>query len=647
MPTIAVLAPSETIGQRALAMADQLKPFTMAVYEGNNEKVEESAAQAVSDGAAVVVARGAAAAMVMRTMPDIPVVSIPVSGQDLVKALDEAKRLTGRERPRIGLMTFPAILADMEYLADLLNIDLHVYHLQEGGNSHDRIRKAKRDGVDIVIAGNTTGRLVRQHGLLTVFLDSGDISLSMALLEARRVAQVRVMEQVNVQKFRTILEVSRDGALLLNPDGQIEMANQAALNILQLGANPMGTDAAAIFSPEILSEVLSNGKAVLDEVVSFAGNTILVSITPLRAEGSITGAIASLQKTEAISALGAKIRKSLMAKGMLSQYTFASIQGASPQIRRAVSLARKYAATDNAVLIVGETGTGKELFAQAIHDASQHRHGPFVAVNCAALPPTLLESELFGYEEGAFTGARRQGKPGLFELANGGTIFLDEISEMDHYGQTRLLRVLQERSSLRLGADKYTALNARVIAASNRDLYEYALAGKFREDLLYRLNTLTLSIPPLREREGDIVHLARLFAREHAPLANGHPLALPPALLERLLRHPWPGNIRELSSVIERLALLAEDGHVDMNTLEEALRPTPILSGKAPSTAIPAAGQAETAFRPDAPGDERQTIVEALEAAGGNQIQAARLLGIHRGTLHRKMRKYAIRRAII
>ncbi len=647
MHAIAVLAPSKAIGQRALAMADQLAPFSLSIYEGSNESARENALLAMEAGAEVIVARGAAAAIVMRAFPDCPVVSIPVSGQDLVKNLDEAKRVTGLDRPRIGLMTFPAIMADMEYFAELLNIDLHVYHLSEGDDSHERILKAKRDGVDIVVAGNTTGRLVKEHGLLTVFLDSGEISIRMALMEARRVAQVRILERANSQKFRTILEVSRDGALLLDTGGQIEMANQAALGILQLGVNPVGMDAAAFLPADALRTVLEEGKAVLDEVVSFAGNTILVSITPLRVEGTIIGAVASLQKTEAISALGTKIRKNLMAKGMLSQYTFASIRGVSPQIGRAVALARKYAATGNAVLIVGETGTGKELFAQSIHSASPQRQGPFVAVNCAALPPSLLESELFGYEEGAFTGARRQGKPGLFELADGGTIFLDEISEMDHYGQTRLLRVLQERSSLRLGADKYTAVNARIIAASNRDLHEHMLAGKFREDLLYRLNTLTLAVPPLREREGDIVNLARHFAQEHASLTGGHPLILTPALLERLRRHPWPGNVRELHTVIERLALLAEDGRIDMAMLEEALRPTPMLSGLSAGTALPARQRVEIPLKAVPEEDERRAILNALEATGGNQVRAARMLGIHRGTLYRKMRKYGFKRAIV
>lgn len=644
MHTIAFLTPSEAIGERVLRLTEELKPYKLDVYDGSADMALESAACAIeAGGLEVIVARGSAALAVSRAYPDIPVIPIPVSGQDLVRALDEAKKVTGLERPRIGLMAFPFILADTEYLAGLLNIDLHIYKLF-GNDSYEAILKAKKDGIELVIAGNTTSALARQHGLLTVFLESGDVSLNMALQEAYRVGQVRVLERAAVQKFRTILDVSRDGVLILDTQGQIEMANQAAMNILQLITSPVGLDAKSIFPKETVDLVVKEGNPVLDEVVTFAGRALLVNLTPLWVEGTIVGAVATLQKVEAISALETKIRKSLLAKGMVNQYTFASIRSTSPQMTRVVSQARKYAATNNAVLIMGETGTGKELFAQAIHAASPQSHGPFVAVNCAALPPTLLESELFGYEEGAFTGARRQGKPGLFELANGGTIFLDEISEMDHYGQTRLLRILQERSSLRLGGDKYTAVTARVIAASNRDLYAHMLAGKFREDLLYRLNTLTLAVPPLREREGDVVYLAKLFVEERMPW-GGKALQFTPAMQNRLRAHHWRGNIRELRAVIERLILWTENGQITMDMLEESLKPTPDFTGHSPlAEAIPTIPPAVFQARDSV--DERNDILRALKATGGNQVQAAVLLGIHRGTLYRKMRRYDIRRTI-
>ncbi len=198
------------------------------------------------------------------------------------------------------------------------------------------------------------------------------------------------------------------------------------------------------------------------------------------------------------------------------------------------------------MLIVGETGTGKELFAHAIHHASQRRAWQFVTVNCAALPESLLESELFGYEEGAFTGARRGGKPGLFELAHKGTVFLDEIGEMDLNLQTRLLRVLESREVMRIGGDSMIHIDIRVIAATNKDLWKLVEEGKFRRDLYYRLNVLPIQVPPLRERPGDI-----LFIFDHLMRPLGMDLALAPETKELLVRHPWPGNVRELKNCVE------------------------------------------------------------------------------------------------
>lgn len=206
--------------------------------------------------------------------------------------------------------------------------------------------------------------------------------------------------------------------------------------------------------------------------------------------------------------------------------------------------------------MIGETGTGKELFAHAVHHASPWAQGPFVAVNCAALPSSLLESELFGYEEGAFTGAARKGKPGMFELAHRGSIFLDEVSELDNSSQLRLLRVLQERCAMRLGGNRLIPIDVRVIAASNKNLWDLVERRAFRDDLFFRLNVLPLFLPPLRAREGDVAVLARHFLEEICR-RRGVGFRLAQSALKRLNRHPWPGNVRELGNVMERISLAA------------------------------------------------------------------------------------------
>ncbi|MGI6424651.1 MAG: sigma-54 interaction domain-containing protein [Tepidanaerobacteraceae bacterium] len=250
------------------------------------------------------------------------------------------------------------------------------------------------------------------------------------------------------------------------------------------------------------------------------------------------------------------MRRELYLKGHVAQHTFEDIITCSSIMEKAISEARQFAQAEAAVVITGETGTGKELFAQSIHNTSQRKGGHFVAVNCAAVPENLLESELFGYEEGAFTGARRGGKKGLFELAHDGTIFLDEIGELPLKLQARLLRVLQEKAVIRVGGDRVIPINVRIIAATHRNLEASVKNGTFRQDLYYRLNVLRLSLPPLRERKDDIPLLIdRLLEKICNKTAKKPPL-LSDAVLKIFCSYHWPGNVRELQNILERLVVL-------------------------------------------------------------------------------------------
>jgi propionate catabolism operon transcriptional regulator len=285
------------------------------------------------------------------------------------------------------------------------------------------------------------------------------------------------------------------------------------------------------------------------------------------------------------------------------------------------------------VLVTGASGTGKELFAQGIHLASARRDRPFVAVNCAALPETLLESELFGYEEGAFTGSRRGGKPGLFEAAHTGTIFLDEIGDMPAPLQTRLLRVLQQREVLRLGGSDPTPVDVRVVAATNRDLEARVAQGTFREDLYYRLAILRLHLPPLAERREDLPllvdHLLRdALGRHGASDAAERALAL---VGPRLAAHAWPGNVRELENVLERVAVLLADRSDEVGERE--------LRGVVPELFGARRRPGAQGLRALRRADERSHVERVLEECGGDQGEAARRLGIGRTTLWRKLRK--------
>ncbi len=310
------------------------------------------------------------------------------------------------------------------------------------------------------------------------------------------------------------------------------------------------------------------------------------------------------------------------------RYGIEHIVGQSPAMAAVLDTVRQVAPTRTTVLIEGESGTGKEMIAQAIHRLSPRSEGPFVAVHCAALAPTLLESELFGHERGAFTGAVER-RIGRFEMADGGTLFLDEVGDIAPAVQVKVLRVLEERRFERVGGNAPIEVDVRLLAATNRDLRAMVAAGAFREDLFFRLNVVAIRLPPLRERPEDIPLLAARFAEEFAAREGRPPPALSPVLLDVLAAHRWPGNVRELRNVIERMVVLSRGPELAPDDLPPELRRT--------STAAPASGP--TTLREA----ERRLLIEALEATGGNRVLAAERLGIGRRTLFRKIKEYGVK----
>ena len=301
--------------------------------------------------------------------------------------------------------------------------------------------------------------------------------------------------------------------------------------------------------------------------------------------------------------------------------------GQSPPWRQVLRQGAQVAATDTTVFLQGESGTGKEVVARFIHRASPRRNGPFVAINCAALPEQLLESELFGYERGAFTGAHLS-KAGHIEVASSGVLFLDEVSEMSLTAQAKLLRVLQEREFQRLGGTRVVKANVRVIAASNRDLQSAVTEGRFREDLFYRLRVFDIYIPPLRERRGDIALLTDAFLQGFSRSTGCSSAGLAPDAQEMLLQYEWPGNVRELHNALERAAILCEGGPIT----------TEHLSLRGPGFAAPRR-------RANLPDVERRTIEQALHETAWNKSKAARRLGITRTQLYGRLRKYGLETA--
>jgi len=317
--------------------------------------------------------------------------------------------------------------------------------------------------------------------------------------------------------------------------------------------------------------------------------------------------------------------------GCSARYVFDDILGTSGPLEEAKQLARTTARSTSTVLLTGESGTGKELFAQAIHNAGSRSSGPFVAVHCAALPESLIESELFGYDEGAFTGSKKGGHKGRFELASGGTIFLDEIGDIPLSVQIKLLRVIQERRVSRVGGTGEVAVDIRIIAATNKDLKQEVTRGAFRMDLYYRLNVITINIPPLRQRNDDIQHLASRFVETISRRLGKNSLTLDDSFLERIQRYTWPGNVRELESAIERAVNLVEDG--------QALSASHLSLDEPPAEVETDNGQLTVRSLRSV---ERDNIRQALILYKGNISRVAAQLGIGRNTLYRKIKEYHI-----
>ena len=355
-------------------------------------------------------------------------------------------------------------------------------------------------------------------------------------------------------QMHILAESLDEGLIGVNETGDIFVCNKKACQIARISEElTMGKKGEEVFPYIPFYQVLREKKAVPEKIIRLFGTDISLAVVPVVRKENCIGAFAMLQKFNEQESRQNALRRQMMQKGHYARYTLDDVIGISTAITETKNILRKMAATDSPVLLMGETGTGKELMAHALHQASRRADGPFIAINVAAMPENLLESELFGYEEGAFTGAKKGGRPGLFEFAHQGTLFLDEVEGMSLSMQVKLLRVLQEGEIMRVGGGSIIRVDVRIVAATNESLEEKIQDGSFRKDLYYRLNALTVEIPPLRKRGDDIFLLLDYFMRK-----MGGDFTLSEGVKAFLRRHPWPGNIRELQNAVEYFNYLAK-----------------------------------------------------------------------------------------
>ncbi|PLR92050.1 sigma-54-dependent Fis family transcriptional regulator [Bacillus sp. T33-2] len=428
-------------------------------------------------------------------------------------------------------------------------------------------------------------------------------------------------------QVEAIVKSSHEGVIAVDRQGYITIANENAKSILGLPEIEVGSKITNYIPQSDMLRVLETGKAELGDIAKIQNRQIVINRYPVLINHKVVGAVSNFKELTHIQKMEMKLRKKLYNKGLGAKYRLQDIVGNSKEIVESLQQALLYAQTDASVLITGESGTGKELFAQGIHLESSRASGPFVAVNCAAFPESLLESELFGYEEGSFTGANKGGKQGLFELAHGGTLFLDEIGEMPLRIQALLLRVLQEKCIRRIGGERIIPVDVRIIAATNKHLENAISTNEFRADLYYRINVLTLELPSLRRRLEDIPALVRNMINQFNHEQQRNIEYIEEDLLDLLKEYQWPGNIRELRNVIERMVLLAKGKSLCM-------KDATFFSQK-----LTSAYQSNAARATNIKQNEKALIMDTLKKTP-NKTLAARELGIDRSTLWRKLKEY-------
>lgn len=464
--------------------------------------------------------------------------------------------------------------------------------------------------------------------------------------------QETLMDDVFIQRLQQIFDPISIPFIIVNRASEVVMINEYFAQYLEMPRDKIiGRPVAEIDPNTRFPYVIKTKTPEINFKHKFSnGHTALVHRIPVLDDQGEVAYGFGMVVFDDLQALREVVDKNRLLEGQLSvfkdelrhirgaKYSLDTIVGDSVPMQDAKRMAVKAAKTTSNVLIVGESGTGKELFAHAIHNESAVAYGPFVKINCAAIPKDLLESELFGYEEGAFTGAKKQGKIGKFELASGGTIFLDEIGDMPLEMQVKILRVLQEKEIERIGGTKTIQVDCRIIAATNRDLKKAIEEQQFREDLYYRLNVINLEIPPLRKRKDDIERLTFKLMDKLSKQLGRYVNTITVEALEHLKHYHWPGNIRELENIIERAINLADADSIEIHHLPQYI----ILQQVEDQVAIPVSAPILTSLKDAVEEVEKTTIIKCLKAVQYNKLKAAKILGISRTSLYEKIDKYHI-----
>ena len=566
---------------------------------------------------------------------NIPVVPIRISGTDILKALMKARKISSK----IALANFYGRYKDISIVKGALDIDIPEFTFSTQEEAYEKIKRLK-EKVHVIVGGGLTCEIAIELGLRGVLIESTDDSIKYSLEVASNIAKSRFDEEQKRRQLTTIVNLAGGGIVAVDQAGLISVYNKEAERIFKLPHEEViGNQCDYISDRAGFNFVMGSGQDY-ENVFVIHDKNVFVRTVPITINDKYCGGVATIHEASNVEEMDRNIRIKRYTAGLMAKSTFNDIIGVSKSIKETIARAKKFADSDFTILITGETGTGKELFAQSIVNYSKRKKGPFLAINCASIPSNLLEAELFGYEEGSFTGARKGGKIGYFELAHEGTIFLDEIGDLAPELQTRLLRVIQEKKIIRVGGSRIFPVDIRIIAATNKSLAERVTEGKFREDLYYRLNVLHLHIPPLRERIDDIPYLAAHILGDYKFIRKEDSFALISAL-SALTNHLWPGNIRELQNALATLTVLLQDQRsIDKTTAIRLL--AEIISDNAqPASKVEISGSIDpSTFKKSKKDFEKHLFAILCNESNVSKIQITKKLGISRTTLWRKFKEY-------
>ncbi len=621
---IAFIAPYQIIQDKARSII-ATNGYPAKSYLGNLQDGVEVARQAIAEGAHIIISRGGTARLI-REQLNVEVIEVNASYLQLLSYIFEETN----SGSRIAIVGFRPFLNLAQPVCDILKREHRTFEIKDIKRMEEAFEKVVDWQPDVVIGDAVSVLIAQQYSINYHLIESSMETLEEAFERGMLVLNNLKRHIASAEKLAVVLNYTKEGAMLVNRDGFIEEINQKACAALSLPKIDIINQPYTTFfqSPELFSAA-SALRTEKNIIISFAGKRFAADYIVISPDNAESTAVIRFQQVEKIQEAGNLLQKKLRDKGFYAKYTFDDIVHKCQEMKQLIEVARQYSLSGSNIMLQGETGTGKELFAQSIHNASPLHDGPFVAVNCAALTGSLLESELFGYAPGAFTGALRSGKTGLFELANGGTLFLDEITEIDIYLQSKLLRALQSHEIMRIGDNKIIPINVRVISATNKGPLAEVNTGRFRADLFYRLNVLDLKIPSLQERREDILFLFNSYLQKTAASGSAiGPLMPSRKFQDALERYAWPGNVRELENMVEKY--MALQGVLDTQVAEQM-----ILKSLEDSSS------AETVELRRGSLDEiiKAAVIQAYHSEGDNISKTAERLKVDRNTVKRWMKK--------